>query len=125
TRSAWVCCSITSLTSTSQGSRVVRHGRSRRWAAPHRKMVRAKPASSRASGPPVLAGSAGVAAAGAITPGAAGGRSGVPDVVGIRPAAGRGGGGLPDHHLAAEVADLLAALVERLGLHGDDPPVVA
>ena len=43
------------------------------------------------------------------------------DVVGA--GAGRGGVALPDHHAAAEVADLLAVLVEALGLDGDDAAV--
>src|SRR3984885_12408999 len=52
------------------------------------------------------------------------GRS-APDVVGIRATPLGGGRSLPDHELAPEETDLVAVLVERLGLHRDDPPVVA
>src|SRR5437899_48216 len=46
-----------------------------------------------------------------------------PDVVAIGPLALGRGAALPDHHLAAEVADLLAPLVEALGLDGHDAAV--
>ena len=42
TRSAWVCCSITSATRIAHGSRVARHGRSRSCGTPH---ARTAPAS--------------------------------------------------------------------------------
>src|ERR1700730_9302817 len=48
------------------------------------------------------------------------GRS-APDVVGIRATPLGGGRLLPHHELAPEEADLVAVLVERLGLHRDDP----
>src|ERR1035437_2374130 len=100
TRSAWVCCSITSLTKTRQGSRVARQGSSRRFAAPH--------SSTRHWKRRTLA---------------AGGGS-VPDVVVVRAPARWRVGLLPYHELAPEVADLFASLVEGLRLDGDDAPVV-
>ena len=82
------------------GSRVRRHGRSRRRASPQceqRSAGRARPHRAPRSAPDVLL------------------------VVG--PAAGRRVLGLPHHHLAAEEADLLPVLVEALGLDGDDAAV--
>src|SRR3984885_12714387 len=52
------------------------------------------------------------------------GGASVPDVVAVGTLARRSGRRLPDHELAPEVADLLAALVEGLGLDGHDAPVV-
>src|ERR1035441_1805642 len=100
TRPAWVCWSITSLTSTAHGSPVRRHGRSRRCSSPQsriRSLTRRIREAERAS---------------------------VPDVVVVGPSARRCRGLLPHHHFAPEVADLFTALVEGLGLHGDDAPVV-
>src|SRR6516165_2446640 len=102
TRSTWVCWSITSETRIFHGSRVWRHGRSRRcWAPQSRTRNRKRRA----------------------RPGASATTS-VPDVVAVGALPGRGVGGLPDHELAAEVADFLAALVEALGLDRYDPAVV-
>src|SRR3984885_5063536 len=100
TRPAWVCWSITSLTSTAHGSLVRRHGRSRRCSSPQsrtRSPTRRIREAERAAGPVVV-------------------------VVGA--SARRCRGLLPHHHLAPEVADLFSTLVEGLGLNGDDAPVV-
>jgi len=90
TRDVWVCWSMTSLTSTGQGS-VSIHGRSRASPGALRRSTRRNAVWSLR-----------------------------PDVATVRTLSFRGELSLPDHHLASEVADFETVLVETLGFDRDD-----
>src|SRR5215469_10558984 len=100
---------MSSLTSTAQGSRVARHGSGRSDERPNRNTARRSDATW-----PSLTPATDIVTGATVS---------VPGVVWVRALPRRRVRFLPHHQLAAEVADLLAALVERLGLHRDDAAV--
>src|SRR5215207_8208681 len=111
TRATCVCCSITSLTSTAQGSRVCRHGRSRSRGIPQCSTapvcVKTPDESALVTARQPLRKSGSIPGGGGV----------------VRAGAARRELALPHHHTAAEVADLFAILIEALALHQHDAAI--